>query len=194
MDESALTARARAGDRGAFDALYARYERRIFVHLLRRLGADRAEDAADLAQLTFLKAFVALPGTDERLNINAWLHRIAGNLSVDWLRRSGRTRPFDPLAHDRGDEDRLVRPEAHLLDAETRGAVARALRRMRPRYREALLLHVRDDLPCAEVGARMGLSRPAVKSLLFRARAEFRTLYAAEDACDQEVAPGPLVA
>jgi RNA polymerase sigma-70 factor, ECF subfamily len=180
MDEAVWIARAKAGDPDAFAALFARYERRIFAHLLRQLGEHLADDAADLTQLTFVKAYLALGRTDARLNLNAWLYRIAGNLSVDWHRRNARLRPFDAALHDRTDEDRRRQPEARVLAAETQRAVVAALRAMRPRYREVLLLAERDNLSHKEIAATLGQTPGAVKSLLFRARAEFRGLYAAE--------------
>ncbi len=75
------------------------------------------------------------------------------------------------------DRDRLADPATRVLDMETRAAVARTLRAMRPLHRQALVLREYGGLSCAAIGARLGLTPAAVKSLLFRARAEFRGLH-----------------
>src|SRR5919202_448754 len=84
-EEAAWVARARTGDRGAFAEIYARYERRIYAFVYRTMG--NPEDACDLTQETFLKAYRALDRTNDELNVNAWLHRIAANTCLDVLRR-----------------------------------------------------------------------------------------------------------
>lgn len=180
-DDARWVERAKAGDSAAFATLYSRYERRIFVYLLRQLEGRR-DDAADLTQLTFLKAFDALPKTDASLNLNAWLHRIAANAFIDLQRRRSQWLPWRDRAHDRPDEDWLDDPERHATFTETQQEVVRVLREMRPHYRQALLLHGYGGLSCEAVGERMGLTRSAVKSLLFRARAEFRSLYEEQEA------------
>src|SRR5919202_5058084 len=89
-EQAAWAARARAGDRAAFAELYARYERRIYSFVYRTMGDH--DDAAELTQETFLKAYRALGNTDDELNVNAWLHRIAANACTDVLRRRRRGR------------------------------------------------------------------------------------------------------
>lgn len=177
-DEAAWVERARAGESDAFAVLVARYERRIFVYLLRQLGGQR-EDAADLAQQTFLKAFRSLPTIDAELNFNAWLYRIAANTCRDWQRHRLHFQwlPWDPRVNERQTSGVLDDPEERLAAAETRREVRQTLRAMRPSYRRALMLAQFDGLSCQDIGVRLGLSRSAVKSLLHRARAEFRTLY-----------------
>jgi RNA polymerase sigma-70 factor (ECF subfamily) len=177
-DDARYLARAKAGDSAAFATLYARYERRIFAYLLRQLEGRR-DDAADLTQLTFLKAYDALPKTDASLNLNAWLHRIAANAFIDLQRHRARFGwlPWSDRSFDRRGEDWLDDPEARAVFTETQREVGRVLRAMRPHHRQALILREYGGLSTEEIGARMGLTRAAVKSLLFRARAEFRSLY-----------------
>jgi RNA polymerase sigma-70 factor, ECF subfamily len=182
-DDANWLARAKAGDAAAFANLFARYERRIFAFLLRQLEGRR-DDAADLTQLTFLKAYVALGQTDATLNFNAWLHRIAANACVDLQRHRGRFhwRTWGERSHDTPDDDWLDDPERHAAFSETQQEVTKVLRAMRPHYRQALLLREYNGLSCEAIGERMGLTRGAVKSVLFRARAEFRTLYEEQEA------------
>ncbi len=177
-EEAAWVARARAGDQAAFAELYARYERRIYSFAYRMMG--NPEDACDLTQETFLKAYRALSNTDEDLHLNAWLHRIAANACLDVLRRRQLIRwvPWELAKHDRPSRRREDDPEGMLLGEQARGGVRQALAAMSPRSRQALVLRECAGLSCEEIGAIMGASRQAVKSLLFRSREEFRRCYA----------------
>ena len=177
-EQAAWVGRARAGDRAAFAELYAHYERRIYSFVYRTMGNH--EDAAELTQETFLKAYRALGKTDDELNVNAWLHRIAANACLDVLRRRQLIRwvPWELAKHDRPSRRREDDPEGMLLGEQARGGVRRALAAMSPRSRQALVLRECAGLSCEEIGAIMGASRQAVKSLLFRSREEFRRCYA----------------
>ena len=178
-NETHWVARARAGDRVAFAELYARYERRIYSFVYRTMGDP--DDAAELTQETFLKAYRALGKIDGELNVNAWLHRIAANACTDVLRRRKRVRwlPWGALDRDDPGERLEGDPADALLGAETRHAVQRTLLSQPPHYRQALLLREHEGLSCEEIGAALGLSAAAAKSLLFRAREDFRRRYGA---------------
>ena len=178
-EEAAWVARAKAGDQAAFAELFTRYERRIYSFIYRMMG--NPEDAFDLTQETFLKAYRALGKTDAELNVNAWLHRIAANACTDVLRRRRWVRwlPWEALDRDDLGERLDGDPADALLGAETRQAVQRTLLSQPPHYRRALLLREHEGLSCEELGAALGLSAAAAKSLLFRAREDFRRRYGA---------------
>lgn len=178
-EEAAWVARAKAGDQAAFAALFNRYERRIYSFTYRMMG--NADDASDLTQDTFLKAYRALGKTDEELNVNAWLHRIAANACMDVLRRRQRLRwlPWEHTKHEGPTPHLEDDPERTLLGGETRAAVERVLAAMSPRSRQAMILREYEGLSCEDIGEIMGVSRSAVKSILFRGREEFRRLYLA---------------
>ncbi len=181
-EEAAWVARAKAGDQAAFAELFTRYERRIYSFIYRMMG--NPEDAFDLTQETFLKAYRALGKTDTELNVNAWLHRIAANACLDVLRRRQRLRwlPWEAPKHDHLLlSTPLDDPERSAISQETRVTVQRVLNKMSHRHRTALILREYEGLSCEEIGEVMGLSRSAVKSMLFRAREEFRRVYAALD-------------
>ena len=188
-EQAAWVGRARAGDRAAFAELYAHYERRIYSFVYRTMGNH--EDAAELTQETFLKAYRALGKTDDELNVNAWLHRIAANACTDALRRRRRVRwlPWGALNRDDLGERLDGDPAEALVSAETRHAVHRTLLSQPPHYRQALLLREHEGLSCEEIGATMGLSAAAAKSLLFRAREDFRRRYGAPGAASDGGAP-----
>jgi RNA polymerase sigma-70 factor (ECF subfamily) len=181
VDESLLVDRARQGDPDAFGALVCRHEGHLYRFVYRFVTND--DDTRDVLQQVYIKAFRALPRARPDLNLAPWLRRIAANVSLDLLRRRKR-RPEEPLdvsgsaallQHTDPDSD----PERHALRQETRRAVQQALAALSPRHRAALTLHEFDGLSCGEIAERAGLSRAGVKSLLFRARNEFRRSYIA---------------
>src|ERR1700692_4426401 len=83
-----LVARSKTGDNESFNQLVKRWERPIFALAYRTLG--REEDARDVTQETFLRAFRALPGFKGDAKFSSWLYRIALNLCRDWMRRDRR--------------------------------------------------------------------------------------------------------
>ncbi len=180
--EALLIARAKQGEAAAFEAIVQRYQRQIYSFTYRMLG--NGDDAYDLTQECFVKAYRALARTRDDLNLSAWLHRIAANACLDVLRRRQRLRwlPWEAPKHDQlllgspADD-----PERSALSQETRAVVQQVLTRMSHRHRAALILREYEGLSCAEIGAVMGLSRPAAKSMLFRARQEFKLVYGASE-------------
>lgn len=178
-DEAETIARAARGDARAFEELVLRYERPIFRLAYWMMGD--ADDAAELTQETFMRAWKALPRMSPDLRLAAWLRRIVSNACLDVLRRRQRVRwhPWDPPLHDALIQSGpLDQPESAVMWQETSEEVRHVLLQMRARSRDVLLLREYDGLSCAEIGVVMGMSRQAVKSQLFRAREEFRTIYA----------------
>ena len=183
LTEQGWVERAKQGDQAAFEAIFQRYERQIYSFIYRMMGDP--DDAYDLTQDCFIKAFKALGRTSDDLNVSAWLHRIAANACLDVLRRRQRLRwlPWEAPKHDHLLLSAPIDdPERSALSQETRLAVQQVLTRMSHRHRAALILREYEGLSCEEIGEVMGLSRSAVKSMLFRAREEFRRLYGALDA------------
>ncbi|RIK46334.1 MAG: RNA polymerase subunit sigma-24 [Chloroflexi bacterium] len=177
-EEDVWVSRAKEGDQAAFEAIVQRYERQIYSFVYRMMGD--ADDAYDLTQDCFVRAYKSLSSTNHELNVSAWLHRIASNACLDVLRRRQRIRwlPWDPVKHDgmleaHASDD----PERLAVARETSSSVQDVLNRMSPRNRLALVLREYEGLSCEEIGDIMGLSRSAVKSVLFRGREEFRKLY-----------------
>src|SRR4029434_5863102 len=89
-----LVDRSRTGDTESFNQLVRRWERPIFALAYRTLG--REEDARDVTQETFLRAFRALPGFKGDAKFSSWLYRIALNLCRDWIRKDRRTPVVQP--------------------------------------------------------------------------------------------------
>jgi RNA polymerase sigma-70 factor (ECF subfamily) len=167
---------ARAADPTAFEALLQQYERPLYGFIYRMMGSNR-EDAADLLQETFLKVYRAIDRIPPGVNLSAWLYRIARNCCLDELRRRKRGQwiTWDGTHGTPMIEPSLeIDPEFAILQREGDGLVMAALARMSRRNREALILRECEGLSCEEIGAIFGISRKAVKSMLFRAREEFR--------------------
>ncbi len=181
IDEEVLVSQAKAGDQAAFGELVERYQRPIYAFTYRMMGNH--EDAADLTQECFVRAYRSLGRTNSELNVSAWLHRIASNACLDVLRRRKRLRwlPWDGHKHEHLlDSHPSDDPERMAVAAENTSDVQLILNRMSDRNRLALTLREYDGLSTHEIGEIMGISRSAVKSVLFRAREEFRRHYAEE--------------
>lgn len=170
-------ARAKAGDRDAFEALVRGHHRRVLRMLLCVTG--KREDAEDAAQVTFLKAFQHLHGFEGHARFATWLTRIAINEGVECVRRR---RPMDRLTDDeQGTEfrPRHVKawpddPEQLYQREELRGVVERAVASLPLPYRMAVLLRDLEQLSTAEAAAALGLGIPTLKTHLLRGRLMLR--------------------
>ena len=170
LPDDALLAAARAGDRAALEALLERYQNRVFSFGLRMCGD--AEDAKDVLQDTLLAAARAMPRFRGDASLSTWLYTIARRFCAKQRRR------FAPEAHRSNDPAALDQipastpdPEVRTRQLETRRALARSLASIDPGMREVLILRDIEGLTAPEVAAITGLSVPAVKSRLHRARA-----------------------
>lgn len=164
----------------SFDELFREYQRGVFQCAYRMLGD--ADEAADVAQETFVRAYRALPKLSRELRPGAWLYRIATNLCLDQLRRRKVIRwepweTFSTVFHPK--QVARDNPENEVVNGESRALLRQALDRLPARHRQALLLREEQGMSCEEIGATLGISRQAVKSLLFRAREELRRAYSA---------------
>ncbi len=178
-DESSLVARAKAGDAAAFTRLVERYERKIFR--LAKHITQNEEDAEDVLQDAFLKAFEHLQGFQEQSKFYTWLVRIAVNEALMRLRkrRSGQVYSLDE-AVDTGEET-VAReiavwdnPEQRYSQEELRAILQQAMDSLPPIFRTVFLLRDVEELSTEETAEALGISIPAVKSRLLRARLQLR--------------------
>ncbi len=180
MDDVSLVALAQQGDAAAFSELVSRYDRKIFR--LARHITNSEEDAEDVLQETFLKAYEHLDGFQGNSKFYTWLVRIAVNESLMKLRKrkSDRTVSIDEPA-DNGDEP-IVReiavwdgnPEQQYSSDELRSILDKAVGNLKPAFRTVFLLRDVEELSTEETAAALQISVPAVKSRLLRARLELR--------------------
>jgi RNA polymerase sigma-70 factor (ECF subfamily) len=180
FDEQALVARAREGDAAAYNELVGRYERKIFR--LAKHITQNDEDAEDVLQETFMKAFEHLPDFQGQSKFYTWIVRIAVNESLMKLRKrkSDRTVPLDEPV-DTG-EDTVVReiavweenPEQRYSREEMGQILDDAVQSLKPAFRTVFALRDIEELSTEETAEALGISVPAVKSRLLRARLQLR--------------------
>ncbi len=178
LSERALVVRARAGDEEAFATLIERHANRVYG-ALRRFGLD-AQEADEVSQEVFLRAWRGLPKFEERAQFSTWLYRIAFN---EAQRRLSRRRPAPPVAGP-DSQDVIARlpeaasagPEARALDREFESVLERALGELPAELRAAVVLRDLEGLSTIEAAAVAGLRQAAFKSRLHRGRMRLRAL------------------
>lgn len=179
-EEEALVARAQAGDAQAFAELVERYERKIYRLARHITGND--EDAEDVLQEAFLKAYENLPGFQGQSKFYTWLVRIAVNEALMKLRRrkTGKMVSLDETI-DTGEETMAREiavwednPEERYSREELRRILEEAIETLPPLYRTVFVLRDVDELSTEETAEALGISVPAVKSRLLRARLQLR--------------------
>jgi RNA polymerase sigma-70 factor (ECF subfamily) len=175
MDHALMLDGDTADVESAFEQLFRDYHDDIYIYLC-RLVSDR-QQAEDLAQDAFVKAYRALGRLPAGANVRAWLYRIATNTALDWLRRR-RLIAWLPLF------ERDSHPATQLSFADESlesVAVQRALSRLPLRYRAPLVLYACQGFSTQEIADVLKISQGAVKTRLFRAREKFRRLYSPEE-------------
>ncbi len=179
FDEAPVVARARTGDTGAFTELVNRYDRKIF-RLARHITQSQ-EDAEDILQETFLRAYEHLDDFQGNSKFYTWLVRIAVNQSLIKLRkrRSDRSVSLDETL-DTG-EDTVTReiavwdnPEQNYSREEIHAILEEAVESLPPIFRAVFALRDIEELSTEETAAVLNISVPAVKSRLLRARLRLR--------------------
>jgi RNA polymerase sigma-70 factor, ECF subfamily len=180
VDESVLVEQAREGDTSAFSALVRRYEGKIF-RLAMHVTQNR-EDAEDVLQETFMKAYEHLEQFKGDSKFYTWIVRIAVNQALMKLRRRRTDKSFSLDETIDTGEDTVVReiatweenPEQRFSREEIAQIMDSAIETLEPIYRSVFVLRDVEDLSTEETAEALGLSVPAVKSRLLRARLQLR--------------------
>ena len=167
--ERALVRRAQQGDHDAFGQLVARYQDRIFSTLLRMTG--RRDDALDLAQDAFVRAYTRLAGFRGHSTFYTWLYRIAVNRATEWLRRERRraavvTNGVAGLEEHAGSDDTATLVRDRALFDDLRAAVD-ALPAI---YRAAVILHDIEGMKHTEIAAVLQCAPGTIRARLSRGR------------------------
>jgi RNA polymerase sigma factor (sigma-70 family) len=174
-EDHRLVAAVRRGDDRAFEALYARYHRRIHAYVMGMVkDHGRAED---VTQEVFVSALRRMRETERPIAFKPWVYEIAKNACIDQFRRSRRTEEVS-LEADNGlapaDYGRLVgsdpAPDDAVAAKQELDNLCGAFGGLSDTHHEILVLRELEGLSYREIGERMGMSRPAVESTLFRAR------------------------
>lgn len=160
-DEDGLIGRCLAGESAAFEPLVDRYHRPLFRAASRLLG--EGEEARDLTQTAFLKAYQGLGTYDRRRRFFSWIYRILLNECLNALRSR---RPTQEL-----DENLKAGPAADALEQrDTRLRVRRALLQLPEGQRDVVILRYFSDMRYEQIAAALGIPEKTVKSRLFSAR------------------------
>ncbi len=171
LGDEALVARAAGGDTEAFNQLIVRWERPIYALAYRTLG--REEDARDVSQETFLRAFRSLRGFKGESKFSSWLYRIALNLCRDQLRRQRRA-PFVSTPEgvdlvELAGEGEGVEPLDEVVGRRRLGeAVARAMEHLPEEQRTAVVLKEYEGLTFQEIADLVGCPLSTVKTRLYQ--------------------------
>jgi RNA polymerase sigma factor (sigma-70 family) len=164
-------ARIRGGDMEAFRLLVEAHQSRVVGTITKMLGSDA--EAEDLAQQVFIRIWKSAPRYKPTAKFTTWLFRITRNLVFNELRRkrhfANRVEEI-PEPVERSEKE----PDQVLLDSELQIAIQDAINKLPETQRLAIVLRRYEEMPYEEIATVMGTTVPAVKSILFRARAELR--------------------
>jgi RNA polymerase sigma-70 factor (ECF subfamily) len=166
-----LVARSRGGDLDSFNQLILRWERPIYALAYRVIG--REEDARDVCQETFLRAFRALPGFKGQAKFSSWLYRIALNLCRDWIRKQRRAptvqfaEGVDPaeMASDQGPVESI---EDLVARRELSAVVEEAMALLPEEQRTAIVLKEYHGMTFQEIADLQGCPLSTVKTRLYQ--------------------------
>ena len=182
MSEEQLIRRAQQGDNVAFEELLLLHQKKVY-NLCLRMSAN-PDDALDLSQEAFLRAWRSLGQYQFEASFSTWLFRLTSNICIDFLRRKKRrqetslTESYDDS--DDGAEfsvpDAQPGPEQQAMTNETKIELARAMEQLSPEHREILQLRVIEDLQYEQIADILGVRVGTVKSRLARARLSFRKI------------------
>jgi RNA polymerase sigma-70 factor, ECF subfamily len=165
------------GDTAAFEKLIERHQILVAGTIARMLGSN--SDVEDIAQQVFIRVWKSAGRYVPRAKFTTWLLKITRNLVFNELRRSKR-RAQVPLQTESSADDLPLKdeatatPDASLLESELRQAIEKAILELPESQRMAIVLRRYENLNYEQIGEILGLSVPAVKSVLFRARTELR--------------------
>lgn len=178
--ESSLIDRCRRRDMEAFGRLVDAYQNRVFGFVRRMI--NNAEEAADVTQDVFIRAYQSFDRFDGRSSLRTWLFRIAYNLCIDRARKSDR-RVTEVALVEPGEEgetmevaDMRWQPEQIALDDELMGVMEEGILNMSEKLRSVLLLHDKEEMAYEEIATLLDVPIGTVKSRLFLARAHLQNV------------------
>jgi RNA polymerase sigma-70 factor (ECF subfamily) len=182
-DELALVARSQAGDTAAFNELVIRYRQRAFAMIYNMVRNE--QDAWDLAQDGFVKAWKNIGRFRGQSSFYTWLYRILMNVGIDWLRRKhieGGTEFNDAVGLHDIEPGALTAPRVELepvagiSDKEIRKRIDAAIEKLTPEHRAAIVMREIEGLEYSEIAERMECSLGTVMSRLFYARKKLQVM------------------
>jgi RNA polymerase sigma-70 factor (ECF subfamily) len=171
-DDRTLVAAFLGGRREAFDVIVERHRRHVYQLCYRFAGNH--EDASDLAQDVFVRAFKGLRNFKGDASLGTWLYRVGVNACLNRLAvKRPLTEPIEAAPHV---DERIEDPLDRLMRGEQATRVRAAIQRLPPKQRATLLLRVYQDLPHEQIARILGSSVGAVKANFFHALGNLRKL------------------
>ncbi len=178
-DDIELINRFRRGDTAVFDTLFIRYQKRIY-RLVQRFVSNH-EDALDITQDAFIRAYQGLANFKSHCQFYSWLYRITVNLCIDFLREKTRS---EVMLYESDDVEKLPMasvpdlrsesPSKVVENKELREHIRKAIRRLPPKQRRIFILRHWDGLSLKDIATAVGRSDGTVKAHLFHAHRNLR--------------------
>lgn len=174
VSEKKIIEKVLGGDANAFEELVLKYEKTVYNLALRMVG-DR-DDASDMTQETFIKAYGSLSSFRGDSKFSVWIYRITTNVCLDFLRSKSRKQQVSLTVSD-DDEDAQLdipdpssTPEQQLMQKMSMQSVEEGLKTLPDKQRQILVMRELGGMSYAEIGAALSLEEGTVKSRIFRAR------------------------
>ncbi|MEP6937409.1 MAG: sigma-70 family RNA polymerase sigma factor [Chthoniobacterales bacterium] len=179
-----LVKQAQSGKTDAFDELVGRYQTRVFGMIYNMVHNE--QDAWDLAQDSFLKAWKSIPRFRGQSSFYTWIYRIVMNVSIDWLRKKQikgtgtefddavQLKEIDPASRTVPKADAL--PHQRMEQKEIRARIDAAIAQLSPEHRAVILMKETEDMQYHEIAETLGCSIGTVMSRLFYARKKLQNL------------------
>jgi len=171
----------RSGDRSEFGHMVETYSSTIYRLALNMLGSE--QDAEDVLQETFIKAFKGIQSFKEQSNLSTWVYRIAINEALMILRKAkrivGSLDDIDDTDEDlepREVTDWCCQPEESFIKEEVRDEMDKAIQRLPEKLRVVFILRDMEDLSIRDTASALGITEMAVKTRLLRARLQLREI------------------
>lgn len=176
-DDVELIQRILAGDETAFAKLIRKYQRRVHMHALQRIGDFHI--AEDITQETFLRVYQNLETLNDPIQFSKWLHAIVNNLCIAWHRKDRlQTQPLEEIHISEIETEaysRHVATEHAKTTAEAqRDLVRKLLTKLKESDQEVITLHYFEEMTSSEIGMYLGVSENTIKSRLHRARQQLK--------------------
>src|SRR5215211_9147768 len=184
VSELDLVKRCQAGDTEAFDELVIRYRTRVFGMIYNMVHSE--QDAWDLAQDSFLKAWKSIGRFRGQSSFYTWVYRIVMNVTIDWLRKKQvkatgaefddaiQFKEIDPASRTVPKPDAL--PHQRMVHGEIRGRIDAAIAQLSPQHRAVILMKEIEDMQYHEIAEALGCSIGTVMSRLFYARKKLQNI------------------
>lgn len=174
VSEKKIIEKVLGGDANAFEELVLKYEKTVYNLALRMVG-DR-DDASDMTQETFIKAYGSLSSFRGDSKFSVWIYRITTNVCLDFLRSKSRKQQVSlTVSYDDEDAqldipDPKADPEQQLMQKMSMQSVEEGLKTLPDKQRQILVMRELGGMSYAEIGAALSLEEGTVKSRIFRAR------------------------